>query len=193
MRIIAGRFKGRVLRSFPGAAIRPTSDRLRETLFNILQTDLSGALVWDAFAGSGALGLEALSRHAAHVVFTERDSGALKLLRKNVALFGLDRQCEIIRGDALSWGDRSERSFDLIFLDPPYNFERYGDLIRMIGTRGLCRPQGCVIVEHSKRSAGFATLREWLPPDRQVRQGDSVLSFFLGESLLAAAENLSEN
>jgi 16S rRNA (guanine(966)-N(2))-methyltransferase RsmD len=181
MRIIAGRFKGRILHSVPGRKIRPTSDRLRETLFNILQADTAGAVVWDAFAGTGALGLEALSRGARFVVFTEQSRQAFELLKKNIGLLGVAAESELVHTDAIHWARQSSRQFDLIFLDPPYDFQQYGDLARAVGAAGVCHEGTKVVLEHCKKSATVAELVKLVHPYRRVRQGDSVLSFFRGE------------
>ncbi|MBI2821119.1 MAG: 16S rRNA (guanine(966)-N(2))-methyltransferase RsmD [Acidobacteria bacterium] len=187
MRIVAGKYKGRILRSFPGREIRPTSDRLRETLFDILQAEVPGSRVWDAFAGTGALGLEALSRGASLVVLTERSREAFGLLEKNVRLLDAGDSVRLIYADAVGWAARSPWSFDLVFLDPPYNFRRYLHLALAIGTHRVCHPQGKIILEHHKRAPQVSKLLESFHPDRQVRQGDSVLSFFSGEEFIRAA------
>ncbi len=181
MRIIAGKFKGRTLHSVRGRNVRPTSDRLRESLFNILQKDVAGATVWDAFAGTGALGLEALSRGAGFVVFTERSKQALNLLHKNIDLLGVAAESELIGADALQWVRTSRHRFDLVFLDPPYNFRQYLELARAISTANVCNPEGRVVLEHHKKPLGVEELLEVFRSYRQVRQGDSVLSFFGGQ------------
>lgn len=184
MRIIAGKFKGRILHSFSGRSVRPTSDRLRETLFDILQDDVEGSLVWDAFAGTGALGLEALSRGAKWVVFTEKSRQALRLLQKNIRLLGVSGSVRLVQGDAVSWASRLGYCFDLVFLDPPYDFHSYLDLALAIGTHRVCRPQGKIILEHHKNSSHVARLLKSFKSARQVRQGESVLSFFFGEEFI---------
>jgi len=177
MRIIAGRCKGRSLKGPTGAGVRPTSDRLRETIFNILREDVAGAEVLDAFAGTGALGLEALSRGAARVTFVERDPRAIAVLRQNVEACGAGNACAIIRDDFIGLsarhGDRDR--FTLALLDPPYD---YGDLDAVLVEAGrLLAPTGTVVLEHSRRretppQAGPVTRR------RVVAAGDSALSFY---------------
>ncbi len=131
MRIIAGRWGGRKLRPLRGGGTRPTTDRVREAWFSVLAPELPGARVLDLFAGSGALGLEALSRGAASAVLVERSSRALRTLRENVALLGAEEEAEVVRGDALGYldglepeePDREEAGaapFDLALADPPY-------------------------------------------------------------------------
>ncbi len=130
MRIVAGAYRGRNLVAPKGHSTRPTADRVRQALFNILEHAawapiLNGARVADLFAGSGALGLEALSRGAASCVFVDRDVGAREAIKANIATLGLADRCEIIAGDATALPNRS--TADLVFLDPPY-------------TEGLARP-----------------------------------------------------
>lgn len=121
MRIIAGVWRGHRIQAPPGRDVRPTPDRVREAWMNALQPYLSGANVLDLFAGSGALGLEALSRGAAHATFVERSSGALRALAANVAKLGAKDRTTVVRGDALAYVDRLEpRTFDIALADPPY-------------------------------------------------------------------------
>jgi 16S rRNA (guanine966-N2)-methyltransferase len=121
VRVIAGRYGGRRLQAPPGDATRPTSDRVREALFSILGARVADARVLDLFAGSGALGLEALSRGAQRATFVDSGAAALKALRGNVAALGAE--AEIVRADALRWlraASGGARQYDLVFLDPPY-------------------------------------------------------------------------
>jgi len=121
MRIIAGEFRGRVLRPPPGRRVRPTADRVREAWFSIVGPVVAGARVLDLFAGSGALGLEALSRGAAHVTFVELSPASLNALRKNVAELGVEDRAAIRRADAVRFVTRlGADPFDLAFADPPY-------------------------------------------------------------------------
>jgi len=122
VRIIAGEFKGRRLKTPSWTDLRPTSDKLRETLFNILAPRVHGARVLDGYAGTGAVGIEAISRGAAHVTFIERDRRAMSLVQSNLAVCGVERGYTIHRGDAALVLRRlpAGTAFDLIFLDPPY-------------------------------------------------------------------------
>lgn len=126
MRIIAGDFRGRALASVgkgdAGAHLRPTTDRVRESLFNVLshQIDFDGLRVLDVFAGTGALGLEALSRGAAHATFVDDGRVAQGLIRKNIGLTRCDDRTTLIRRDATRLGDNPDLPYDLVFLDPPY-------------------------------------------------------------------------
>lgn len=178
MRIIAGSFKGRRLAAPTGLALRPTSDGLRETLFNVLGATVEGARVLDAFAGTGALGLEALSRGAGGVTFVEHDGRALEALEQNVEHCGAQSSCVIIRDDFLGLDSRrsSLDAFDLVLIDPPYEV---ADLERVLGVAGrLVRPAAHVVLEHSRRRdspAQVAALRRV----RVLTAGDSALSFYV--------------
>jgi 16S rRNA (guanine966-N2)-methyltransferase len=198
MRIIAGRFRGRQLRAPAGQRVRPTSDSLRETLFNVLGDAVEGARVLDAFAGTGALGLEALSRGAREATFVERDPAALRALQRNIDACGVEDACVIIRGDfpialrrrraregVRSRRDRSAEmspapddrgyAFDLILLDPPYEIADVVDVVA--GAAPLVAPHGRVVLEHSRRrpSPEAAGL---LRRTRVLTAGDSALSWY---------------
>ena len=175
MRIIAGRFKGRSLRSPAWDGLRPTSDRLRETLFNILAPRVEGARVLDVCAGTGAVGLEALSRGAVWVTFVEADRRAASLIDQNARACGLTGGYTVERRDALARGrPRAGGPFDLVFLDPPYAQRSLEPWVRA-GMAALA-DEGLVILEHASRLD---------PPDvedltltRRLRQGDSALAFY---------------
>ena len=122
MRIVAGRYRGRRLTAPPGLDTRPTSDRVREALFNILG-DIEGLRVLDLFAGSGALAIEALSRGAAGAVLVEQDPRAVDAIRANLDALGAS-EARVVRGDALAWLRRAEGEWDIVFLDPPYSSAR---------------------------------------------------------------------
>jgi len=121
MRIIAGRWRGHRIKAPKGRSVRPTTDRVREAWMSALGAGVQDARVLDLFAGSGALGLEALSRGAREVVFVERARSSLKILRDNIETLGAGDECRIVKADALNWIDRPERGrFDLVLADPPY-------------------------------------------------------------------------
>ena len=125
MRIIAGLHRGRIIRTVKDLSVRPATDRVRQALFDILSArmDLSGIDVLDLYAGSGSLGLEALSRGASHATFVEQSRPAANVLEANIAALGCGGVSEVVRGDALDYVDRARGSFDLVFADPPYAFE----------------------------------------------------------------------
>jgi 16S rRNA (guanine966-N2)-methyltransferase len=172
MRIIAGEFRSRRLRSIPGAATRPTPDRLRETLFDILEQGIRDAVFLDAYAGTGAVGIEALSRGASHAFFLERNRAAMAAIRENLAALGLESRATIIAGPA---GLSIERHrADIVFLDPPYELER--EYAVALGALGAA-PPSLAIAQHSVRLAleeTYGALRR----TRTLRQGDNALSFY---------------
>jgi 16S rRNA (guanine966-N2)-methyltransferase len=169
MRVIAGELGGRRLRSPRGAGTRPTSERVREALFSMLG-DLSGLRVLDLFAGSGALGIEALSRGAAAATFVERSPRALGALRGNIAALGLSERARVVEGDALA-ALRLPGEYDLVFLDPPYAAARplAGALER--GIAGVLAAGGRVVSESDRR----APLELGLPLRRERRYGDTMI------------------
>ncbi len=183
MRIIAGTLRSRTLEAPAGLATRPTSDRLRETLFNVLAPRIEGAQVLDLYAGSGAVGIEALSRGALRVVFVERAPAALKVLRTNLARLGLTRGFTVQGGAASAWLRRArgaERGFDVIFLDPPYNAaEEYADTLGLLGSAaaGLLAEGAVVIAEH-RRKQKMEEHYGVLEHTRLLPQGDAALSFY---------------
>jgi 16S rRNA (guanine966-N2)-methyltransferase len=176
MRIIAGTLKGRTLRGPTAAGVRPTSDRLRETIFNIVRADVAGARVLDAFAGTGAMGLEALSRGAASAAFVDRDPRALAVVRQNVDACGVADACAIIRDDfiGLAARHRDLGGYTLALLDPPYD---YRDLDAVLDeTSRLLAPGGLVVLEYSRRRPTPSSTT--LTSRRVVVAGDSALAFY---------------
>jgi 16S rRNA (guanine(966)-N(2))-methyltransferase RsmD len=172
MRVIAGEFRSRRLKSVPGDATRPTSDRLRETLFDILQTRIGGAVFLDGYAGTGAAGIEALSRGARHAFFLERDRTALEAIRENLASLQVEARATVVPGPVLK--TLGGRAADIVFLDPPYEFEReYTAALELLATD----PPPLVIVQHSIRLS-LADDYGALHRTRVVKQGDNALSFF---------------
>jgi 16S rRNA (guanine966-N2)-methyltransferase len=180
MRVISGKFRGRKLRGPRGLQQRPTSDRLRETLFDILGPAVSGTVLLDVFAGTGAVGLEALSRGAREVVFIESSAEASDLIRKNLELCGVTTAYRIIQRDvfaALRALGRQGFRADTIFLDPPYEWQTYRDLLETVFSVGLVDRESRVIVEHHCKAALPGTA-ERFERTRIVRQSDKCLSFY---------------
>jgi 16S rRNA (guanine966-N2)-methyltransferase len=183
MRIISGKYRGRKLKSPPSLQTRPTSDRLRETLFNILAPRIKGARFLDLCAGSGAVGIEALSRGAAHVTFVDRSRKMYALIETNLkALNVSDDEIEVVSKEALEflrrYTRREEVPFDIIFFDPPYamDYEAVLDYVGEQATRMLAEA-GVIIVEHHRKKdlkAECGTLKRY----RMLKQGDSCLSFY---------------
>ena len=176
MRIISGSLKGRRLKTPRWDGLRPTSDRLRETLFNILAPRVAGARVLDGYAGTGAVGLEAHSRGAAEVVFVERDPRAAALISENLAHCGVTSGCAIMRADIGRLRDPfGARGFDLILLDPPY---AEPDLEAVVARAGAwLAAGGLLVLEHARRRAAPLVVAD-LTRTRLVPSGDSALSFY---------------
>ena len=177
MRIIAGRFRGRRLGTPSWEGLRPTSDKLRETLFNVIASRVEGARVVDGYAGTGAVGLEALSRGAARVVFVERDPRAVALIAGNLRLCGVEGGYTIEHGDVGTVLRRlgPGEGFDLIFLDPPYGDAALIDALAAAGSR--LRPGGLLVLERPTRREPVVPPR--LAWTRDIRSGDSTLTFFV--------------
>jgi 16S rRNA (guanine966-N2)-methyltransferase len=178
MRIIAGSLKGRRLLTPAWDGLRPTSDKLRETLFNIVAQRVEGARVLDLYAGTGAIGLEALSRGAAHVTFVERDPRAVKLIERNLAHCGVSERYDIIRarlGSETPLSFARER-FDLAVLDPPYDEPDLAAAV--MAAEPLIGADGLAVLEHARRRAAPESAGR-LVRVRSVNSGDSALAFYL--------------
>ena len=178
MRVIAGQFKGRRLKAPTWDGLRPTSDKLRETLFNILAARVEGARVVDGFAGTGAVGIEALSRGAAHVTFIERDRRASALIEANLTLCGVKQGYTIDCGDVASVLRRAGRdaACDLVLLDPPYDIDpdTVTEVIEVAA--GRVTVDGLLVLERASR--GEVEVPGMLSRVRDVTSGDSTLTFF---------------
>lgn len=176
MRVIAGTLKGRRLLPPTWPGLRPTSDKLRETLFNVIAARVPGARVLDAYAGTGAIGIEALSRGAAHVTFVDHDPRALALIKDNLRRCGVSDRYAIIRSRL---GERSSalppRGFDLAVLDPPYDET---DLAAALSAAAaLMMPGGLLVLEHARRQIAPDLAAE-MARTRDLRSGDSALTFY---------------
>ena len=145
MRIIGGKHRGRVLKTFEGEAVRPTSDRAREALFNVLQNEIFDSVFYDGFAGSGAVGLEALSRGAKKVVLTDVSSESVKLIKSNAAL--LKETPTILNVDCVSFLSSTDEKFDIIFLDPPYKKDDGELALKIIAERDILSKEGVAVLE----------------------------------------------
>ena len=167
MRIIAGRFGSRRIEAPKGMDTRPTLDQTRESMFNVLQGEAQGARVLDLFAGSGALGLEALSRGAVYSVFCDKSKEAVKVLRANIAALGVGEETRVLAEDCFTALDRlarEEERFDMIFLDPPYARDA-GPVMEKILSLDLLSANGLIVLE---RDAGTALS---IPDGLRVRRG----------------------
>jgi 16S rRNA (guanine(966)-N(2))-methyltransferase RsmD len=185
MRIIAGKYRSRILKSLKGLALRPTSDRLRETLFNVLGPGVVGSRFLDVFAGTGAVGIEALSRSAADVTFIENHAPAARLIRHNLDSLKITSGATILNVDALialqKFAARHTPStppFDFVFVDPPYAAHvDYARTLEFLATANFLAPDGLVIFEHHHKfqlPEQFDRLRR----TRVLKQGDATLSFY---------------
>ncbi len=185
MRVIAGQYRSRPLKSLRGLHIRPTSDRLRETLFNVLcagnPKELAGSTWIDLYAGTGAVGIEALSRGAEMVYFVESSKAATDLIATNLKSLGITSRFQIVRSEAnkaLRQIEAQGAVVDFIFLDPPYRMrEEYARALGALAESKLLRESGVVVAEHDKKFAlgeRFASLQRY----RKLEQGDAALSFY---------------
>ncbi|GAX90413.1 16S rRNA (guanine(966)-N(2))-methyltransferase RsmD [Effusibacillus lacus] len=180
MRVIAGDFKGRRLTPVPGSSTRPTTDKVKESIFNIIGPYFDGGQVLDLFAGTGALGIEALSRGMDRAVFIEQDAKALQVVRRNVDACKLESRADIYRNDArraISVLAKRKEQFDLVFMDPPYHFHIIPDLAASLDRHDLLRDTAVIVAEHSKDAVlpdQLESLRRW----KLVTYGDTSVSFY---------------
>jgi 16S rRNA (guanine(966)-N(2))-methyltransferase RsmD len=181
MRVISGKYRSRKLIAPPGLDTRPTSDRLRETLFNVLAASVPGSVWLDLFAGTGAVGIEALSRGAQRVHFVEASVRAARAIRANLASLGISDGFSLVERDAataLRQLETQSVTCDFCFLDPPYRQTRdYEQVLSFLSTSKLLKPDSMVIAEHGKHldpGESFGKLHR----RRKLRQGDAVLSFY---------------
>lgn len=168
MRVIAGAAKGHNLQTIEGLATRPTTDRIKETLFNIIAFDLPACSFLDLFSGSGAIGIEALSRGAAEAVFVDDAAECQKVITANLQHTKLQDRARLMKTDVFSALDKlaaEERKFDIIFMDPPYESGLYEPVLEKIVRQGLLKKEGYLITERSSQipltpPAGMTVLRE---------------------------------
>ncbi len=184
MRVIAGTYKGRRLKALDGSSVRPTSDRMRETLFNILAPRIEDARFLDLCAGSGAIGIEALSRGAAHVTFVEMSRKVASVISENLRHCGIREDYTFVMRDALTalkYLSREEQKFDIIYFDPPYDSELYSPVLWQIARNSVLTEDGIVIAEH-RRQLLLAPNYDDLRPYRELLQSDACLTFYRNES-----------
>ena len=185
MRVIAGTYRSRPLTAPRGSATRPTSDRLRETLFNVLAPHIEGARFADLYAGTGAVGIEALSRGAAHVTFVETAANAIAALRANLTALGIHDNFQLGQRSvpvALRTLARRDQHFTLVYLDPPWeDAAAYTQSLNLLGesAAALLAPEAIVIAEHARRTTvALADTYGVLKRHRKLEQGDAALSFY---------------
>lgn len=164
MRVIAGIRKGLKLKAPDGMGTRPTTDRVKESVFNIIQTRLPAERVLDLFAGSGAMGIEALSRRSHHCVFVEHDRTAFGIVQQNLRLSNFTENAELVFSDSVSYLDTAAEPFDIIFLDPPYNKGLLAPVLHRINSRGLLSDDGIIVIETERdgedaEHSGFEIVR----------------------------------
>lgn len=180
MRVISGTAKGRALKAVPGLATRPTSDKVKEAVFSMIGPYFDGGAALDLFAGTGALGIEALSRGMARAVFVDRDGASVKTVKANLDTCGFADRAEVHRSDALRAMKRLGRrgiAFDCVFLDPPYRFPALDKLMLELAALELLRPRAVIVAEHGAARA----LPERIGPLRLFRRaeyGDTAVSLF---------------
>lgn len=177
MRVIGGEFRSRRLKSIPGDHVRPTPDRLRESLFNILAPRIEDAVFLDAYAGTGAVGIEALSRGAARAIFIEKNKAAAELIQENLKVLGLTSRAQVLKGSAQLMLPRYHA--DLIFVDPPYHLASEYDL--SLSILGQVNDDALIIVQHASHHTlvdDYGTLKR----TRIAKQGSNCLSFYKRET-----------
>lgn len=179
MRVIAGRLRGRRVDAPKGVLVRPTYDRVRESMFAIIGSGIEGASVLDLFAGSGVLGIESMSRGARAVVFVDDDSRAVAVVRRNIEALGVAGACGVRRGDALRLLERGSlgAGFDVVFVDPPYRSGLHAKVLALLGEPGALEPGALVVVEHEAERElpqAFGTLELV----RRERYGSTAVSFY---------------
>jgi 16S rRNA (guanine966-N2)-methyltransferase len=180
MRVIGGEFRSRRLKTIPGLATRPTPDRLREALFNVLAPRIAGTVFLDAYAGTGAVGIEALSRGAARCIFLERSRRAVEAIRENLHALGIENRAQVVSGAALA--KLAGQPADIAFLDPPYEMQaEYAAALGQVQAP-------LVIVQHSIRFDPGET-HGVLKRTRLLKQGDNALSFYGSDLILTNLGN----
>lgn len=180
VRVISGIYRGRRLRTVEGLAVRPTSDRLRETLFNILAPRVTNSRFLDICAGSGAIGVEAISRGAQQVTFIDNSRKACAVIQANLRTLGVEDRAAIINGDAAAALRRlakENKRFDIVFFDPPYASDIYHQVMQLLDQQPLLSNGAVVIAEHRAKAPPrdqYGELRMY----REVKQGESALAFY---------------
>jgi len=181
LRVIAGIAKRRQLKAPRGLKVRPTADRVKEALFNILGSLVKGSSFLDLFAGTGSVGIEALSRGAERAVFVDKDINNIRIIKENLGITGLEANARLVCmnvGQALSLLGKEKQMYDLIFIDPPYFKELASDTLDGIIKNNLLKPGGTIIVEISKKDPLPRDAAALLRLFRQEKYGDTLLSFY---------------
>lgn len=177
MRIIGGNLRGRKIKQPVLKSVRPTKDRVREAVFNMIAEKVPGSKVLDLFAGSGAYGLEALSRGAVSSLFVEKDETCAKILSENIDSLSLTDSSEVIVSDVEAFLGENTRKFDLIFSDPPYGYNITRNILIMINQYDILNPSGMLVCEHSS-SEEVSVEEMYLSAYKQKTYGDTTISIF---------------
>src|SRR5436309_7138243 len=178
MRVITGLYKGRILKTVTDLSVRPAADRVKQTLFDMLahRIALDGVNVLDLFAGSGSLGIEALSRGAGHVTFVESNADAVEFIERNVVSLRCEEASEIILMDAMQFLRRSREHYDLVFADPPYVFEETASIPLVVFSHGILRKHGYLLIEHASKLEFSSTPLYHVGPSKKF--GRTIVTFF---------------
>lgn len=176
LRIVAGTHKRRLIDEVPGETTRPTTDRNREALFNILGQYFEGGHALDLCAGTGALGIECLSRGMERVTFVDNGPLALKTLKGNLATLALTKQGQVVASDAIRFLEQTKETYDLVLCDPPYRAGLYDAILKMVGERDLLTAEGILVLEADK-SQTFESTAGLLLYDQRV-MGNTRFAFF---------------
>jgi len=178
MRIITGEFKGRKLKVPKGLDIRPAADRVKETIFNILVNKINflGINVLDLFAGTGSLGIEAISRGAKRVKFVDLSKEALLIIKNNISELNCAEKCDLIKDDGLNYLKKCEEAFDLIFADPPYSYKFTDQIPQIIFEKALLKKNGYLLIEHSYRY-NFSKIENCITTFKR-KFGNTLITFF---------------
>jgi 16S rRNA (guanine(966)-N(2))-methyltransferase RsmD len=178
MRVITGLYKGRILKTVNDLSVRPATDRVKQTIFDMLSNriDLEGTRILDLFAGSGSLGIEALSRGATHVTFVETNADALEFIEKNVEALGCEAATEILSMDAMQFLRRSQDRYDLVFADPPYDYDETANIPSVVFQDKILKRHGYLLIEHATKLEFSSTPLYHAGPAK--RFGRTVVTFF---------------
>lgn len=176
IRLIAGKYGGRIIEGSGTNRTHPMGERIRSSMFNIIGSELEGAEVLDAFAGSGSLGLEALSRGAAHATFIEKDRIAQKVIDNNIATLGVSSQSKLIKAPVASWQNTTNKQFDIIFADPPYHDLQLSTVGKL---QKLLKPNGLMVLSYTGKGEVPTELGVVVVDNRSY--GDAVLAFYRKE------------
>lgn len=187
MRVIAGAARGRRLKEPKGLETRPTTDRVKESMFNIVQFDIPGRRVLDLFAGTGQMGIEALSRGASACVFVEQRTDAVRLVKENIALCGFQESSEVRQADALAYLSYAAGKFGLVFLDPPYAADLLRQSLKRIAAFDILVPNGIILCE-SASDAAPVSLEPPYALIREYRYGKSKITLYRRGTEPAAPE-----